>query len=83
MKLVMSKIDIRSSNQNINLVGTVRLEGLDVAPDPTAYNMSLQKWDVQTVNGSVISEWVEVSNSTGVIGGNLIGMSTWEQQLPL
>ena len=59
-----------SSNQNINLVGTVRLEGLDVAPDPTAYNMSLQKWDVQTVNGSVISEWVEVSNSTGVIGGN-------------
>ena len=59
-----------SSNQNINLVGSIRLEGLDVAPDPTSYNLSLQRWDVQTLNGSVISEWVEVSNSTGVIGGD-------------
>ena len=59
-----------SSNQNINLVGSIRLEGLDVAPDPTSYNMSLQRWDVQTVNGTVVSEWVEVTNTTGVIGGD-------------
>ena len=59
-----------SSNQNINLVGSIRLEGLDVAPDPTSYNLSLQRWDVQSINGSIVSEWVEVSNSTGVIGGD-------------
>jgi len=59
-----------SSNQNINLVGSIRLEGLDVAPDPTSYNMTLQRWDVQTVNGTVVSEWIEVTNTTGVIGGD-------------
>ena len=67
---VAQNLESASSNQNINLVGSIRLEGLDVAPDPTAYNLSLQRWDVQTINGSVVSEWVEVSNSTGVIGGN-------------
>ena len=59
-----------TSNQNINLMGSIRLEGLDVAPDPTAYNLSLQRWDVQTVNGTVVSEWIEISNKSGVIGGN-------------
>ncbi len=59
-----------SSNQNIQLVGSVRLEGLDVSPDPTSYNMPLQRWDVQTINGTLVSEWLEVSNTTGVIGGN-------------
>jgi len=59
-----------SSNQNINLIGSIRLEGLDVSPDPTSYNLSLQRWDVQSINGSVISEWIEVSNTSGVIGGD-------------
>ena len=59
-----------TSNRNINLVGSIRLEGLDVAPDPTAYNLSLQRWDVQNVNGSVVSDWVNISNLSGVIGGD-------------
>jgi len=59
-----------TSNPNFNLMGTIRLEGLDVAPDPTLYNLSLQRWDVQNVNGTVTTEWVEVSNMSGVIGGN-------------
>ena len=59
-----------TSNQNINFYGTIRLEGLDVAPDPTTYNLSLQRWDVESVNGTVVSEWVEISNMSGVIGGN-------------
>ena len=59
-----------TSNQNINLAGSIRLEGLDVAPDPTAYNLSLQRWDVQSINGTVVSEWSEISNLSGVIGGN-------------
>ena len=67
---VVQNLTSASSNQNIKLVGSVRLEGLDVSPDPTSYNLSLQRWDVQTINGSVVSEWVEVSNSTGVIGGD-------------
>ncbi|HIF46732.1 MAG TPA: hypothetical protein EYQ73_08105 [Candidatus Poseidoniales archaeon] len=58
------------SNQNIKLIGSIRLEGLDVAPDPTAYNMSLQRWDHNSTNGTVTSEWVEIANSTGIIGGD-------------
>ena len=38
-----------TSNQNFNLMGTISLEGLDVAPDPTLYNLSLQRWDIQTI----------------------------------
>ena len=59
-----------TSNQNINLAGTIRLEGLEVSPDPTLYNLSLQRWDVQTINGTVVSEWVEIKNRSGIIGGN-------------
>ena len=59
-----------TSNQNFNLMGTIRLEGLDVAPDPTLYNLSLQRWDVQSINGTIVSEWIEVRNMSGVIGGN-------------
>ena len=59
-----------TSNRNINLVGSIRLEGLDVAPDPTSYNLSLQRWDVQNVNGTVVSDWVNISNLSGIIGGD-------------
>ena len=67
---VAQDLDDARSNQNINLVGSVRLENLDVAPDPTAYNFSLQRWDINTTGGNVTSTWVDVANTTGVIGGN-------------
>ena len=67
---VLQNLSSAVSNQNINLAGTIRLEGLDVSPDPSLYNLSLQRWDVQTINGSVISEWVEIKNRSGIIGGN-------------
>jgi len=67
---VAQNLESASSNQNIRLVGSVRLEGLDVSPDPTSYNMTLQRWDVQTINGTLVTEWIELSNTTGVIGGD-------------
>ncbi len=67
---VVQDLTAASSNQNINMAGTIRLEGLNIAPDPTSYNLSLQKWDVQTINGSVISEWMNVSTLSNIIGGN-------------
>ena len=66
----LQNLSSATSNQNINLAGTIRLEGLDVSPDPTLYNLSLQRWDTQSINGSVVSEWVEINNRSGVIGGN-------------
>ena len=34
----LQNLSSATSNQNINLAGTIRLEGLDVSPDPTLYN---------------------------------------------
>jgi len=67
---VVQDLTSASSNQNIRMIGTVRLEGLNVAPDPTSYNLSLQKWDVQTINGSVVSQWMNITNLSNIIGGN-------------
>ena len=67
---VVQDLTSARSNQNIRMTGSIRLQDLDVSPDPTSYNLSLQRWDVQTINGSVVSEWIEVSNTTGVIGGD-------------
>ena len=67
---VAQNLTSATSNQEIRLVGSIRLEGIDVAPDPNSYNMTLQRWNVDTVNGTLVSEWVEVSNQSGVIGGN-------------
>jgi len=76
---VVQDLTSATSNQNINLAGSIRLEALDVAPDPTAYNLSLQIWDVQNINGTVVSEWVEISNKSGVIGGDF----DWDVDLGL
>jgi hypothetical protein len=65
------------SNQNIFLVGSVRLENLDISPDPTSYNLSLQRWDINNTGGNVTQEWVEVVNTTGSIGGDF----NWEVDL--
>jgi len=74
---VAQNLDSARSNQNVKFVGTVRLENLDVAPDPTSYNFSLQRWDINTSGGNVTSQWVDVKNTTGVIGGNF----NWEVDL--
>lgn len=63
-------LDDGMSNQEINLVGSIRLQDLDASPDPTSYYMILELHHLNNTNGSVTTEWEEVANQSGVIGGN-------------
>ena len=63
--------DDARSNQLIRLTGAVRLENLDVSPDPSAYNLLVEE-EVQnnTVPNDITYEWAEIDNITGPIGGD-------------
>jgi hypothetical protein len=67
---VAQDLDAAESGQTINLVGSVRLEDLDVAPDPAAYNLVLELKHVNITGEDISIEWEEVENFTGVIGGD-------------
>jgi len=53
------------SNQVITLEGTVRLEDIDVAPDPASYSLVFEQQ-----NASNISDWNEIDRIPGPVGGN-------------
>ncbi|HIA39538.1 MAG TPA: hypothetical protein EYN88_01415 [Candidatus Poseidoniales archaeon] len=63
--------DDARSNQLIRLTGSVRLENLDVSPDPSAYNLLVEE-EVQnnTIPDDITYDWVEIDNITGPIGGD-------------
>ncbi len=58
------------SGQDINLIGQIRLEDLNEAPDPTSYYLTLELKHVNTTDGNITVEWEEVANRSGVIGGD-------------
>jgi len=61
-------LDDAESNRMIKVSGSIRLENLDVAPDPNSYNLSLQKMVIGVGEGNI--SWEEVTNQTGPIGGD-------------
>ena len=58
------------SGQDINLIGEIRLQDLNDAPDPSAYFLVLELKHVNTTDGNITVEWEEVANRSGVIGGD-------------
>ena len=60
----------RESGQDINLIGEIRLQDLDEAPDPSSYFLVLELKDVNSTDGNITVEWEEVANRSGVIGGD-------------
>ena len=58
------------SGQDINLIGQIRLEDLNEAPDPSSYFLTLELKHVNTTDGNITIEWEEVANRSGVIGGD-------------
>lgn len=59
------------SNQLIRLVGKVRLENLDSAPDPAAYNLVVEEEIMNNSDPTNITyNWQEISNMSGPIGGD-------------
>ena len=58
------------SGQDINLIGEIRLQDLDEAPDPSSYFLVLELKHVNSTDGNITVEWEEVANRSGVIGGD-------------
>ncbi|MEC8398232.1 MAG: hypothetical protein VXZ34_01465, partial [Candidatus Thermoplasmatota archaeon] len=58
------------SGQDINLIGQIRLQDLNEAPDPSADFLVLELKHVNTTDGNITVEWEEVANRSGVIGGD-------------
>ncbi|MDP6870024.1 MAG: hypothetical protein QGI21_04555 [Candidatus Poseidoniaceae archaeon] len=76
---VIQNLSSAKSNQNIQLIGTVRLENLDISPDPSAYNLTLQRMDYNNSNGTVTPYWTTIDQIPGVIGGDF----EWDVNLGL
>ena len=66
----IQNLDDGMSNQEIVLVGSIRLQDLDASPDPTSYYMTLELRHINNTDGNVTTEWEEVANQSGVIGGD-------------
>lgn len=58
------------SGQDINLVGSIRLQDLTYSPDPAAYFLVLELKHVNNTDGNITTEWEEVANRSGTIGGD-------------
>lgn len=67
---ISQNLDDGMSNQEIKLVGSVRLQDLDASPDPTSYYMVLELRHINNTEGVITTEWEQVANQSGVIGGD-------------
>ena len=59
-----------NSSRNITLSGEIRLEDLEVSPDPSAYFLTVERRDVTLVENNPIINWTEIANISGPIGGD-------------
>ncbi len=66
-----------SSGRTVNLVGSIRLQGLAVSPDPNAYYLAMDRKIVFFNDSEIVIEWLEVANISGPIGGDF----NWEIDL--
>jgi len=63
-------LDDGKSNQIVNLAGSIRLENLDISPDPSRYYMVLEQKSINTSSENFTVEWLPIENQSGVIGGD-------------
>lgn len=63
-------LDAARSTRYMTLEGTVRLESLQVAPDPSTYYLVLEQQDVSNIDGNITISWNEIDNVSGPIGGD-------------
>ena len=63
-------LDNGKSNQIVNIAGSIRLENLDISPDPSRYYMVLEQKTINTSDENFSVEWISIENQSGVIGGD-------------
>ncbi len=64
-------LDDAISTRYMTIDMSVRLQDLDVAPDPSTYNLVLEQQTVDNVGGNITLGWTEIDNISGPIGGDV------------
>ena len=64
-------LDDAVSTRYMTIDMSVRLQDLDVAPDPSAYNLVLEQQTVDNIDGNITIGWTEIDNISGPIGGDI------------
>ena len=67
---VVQDLDNGNSNRYVRMTGSVRLEALNVAPDPLSYFTVVEERSINSSGEQPVFEWTEIANQTGTIGGN-------------
>ena len=67
---VVQDLDAGNSNRYVRMMGSVRLEALDVAPDPLSYFTVVEERSINSSGEEPVFEWTEIANQTGTIGGD-------------
>jgi len=67
---IAQNLDAGNSNRYVRMTGSVRLEALDVAPDPLSYFTVVEERSINSSGEQPVFEWSEIANQTGTIGGN-------------
>ena len=64
-------LDDAVSTRYLTIDLSVRLQDLDVAPDPSTYNLVLEQQTVDNIDGNITLGWTEIDNISGPIGGDI------------
>ena len=67
---VSQDLDAGNTNRYVRMTGSVRLEALDVAPDPLSYFTVVEERSINSSGEEPVFEWTEIDNQTGTIGGD-------------
>ena len=67
---VSQDLDEGNSNRYVRMTGSVRLEALNVAPDPLSYYTVVEERSINSSGEEPVFEWTEIDNQTGTIGGD-------------
>ena len=67
---VSQDLDAGNTNRYVRMTGSVRLEALDVAPDPLSYFTVVEERSINSSGAEPVFEWTEIDNQTGTIGGD-------------
>ena len=67
---IVQNLDAGNANRYVRMLGSVRLEALDVAPNPLSYYTVVEERSINNSGETPVFEWTEIANQTGTIGGN-------------
>ena len=63
-------LDAADTNRFVRMLGSVRLESLDIAPNPLGYFTVVEERSINTSGETPVFEWTEIANQSGTIGGD-------------